>query len=137
MTDWALAVDVGGTKLAVGLVAQGGSLHERASMPTRSAPAGERGAELLWADLAGEEAAALSSAMTAAWTAFAAAGDPSSPESGDWPAYEAGRRATMVLGARRRVVDGPQEDERRFLDEHLGRYGLSGPIEGADIERSR
>ncbi len=59
MTDLALAVDIGGTKLAAGLVGPDGSLGERATVPTRAGldgPAGEGSAaagELLWADLAG------------------------------------------------------------------------------------
>ena len=63
MADLALAVDIGGTKLAAGLVAPDGSLLERAVMPTRGGEAGSgsgsrsRGevdaAELLWGDLEG------------------------------------------------------------------------------------
>jgi glucokinase len=52
VTDLALAVDVGGTKMAAGLVGLDGSLVERAAVPTR--PIGDRpgSAELLWQDLA-------------------------------------------------------------------------------------
>ncbi len=56
MADLALAVDVGGTKLAAGLVALDGTLLGRATVPTRNGPAAAapaRGAdELLWGDLA-------------------------------------------------------------------------------------
>jgi glucokinase len=69
VADLALAVDIGGTKMAVGLVALDGSLVERAMQPTRtwSDPEGDGGgagngvgdregssdaAELLWGDLA-------------------------------------------------------------------------------------
>jgi glucokinase len=59
VADLALAVDIGGTKLAAGLVALDGSLVERATVPTRngngSGPAAGSGAgadELLWGDLA-------------------------------------------------------------------------------------
>ncbi len=54
-----LAVDIGGTKMAAGLVAFDGSLVERAMLPTRAGPDGGDGegdtaaAEALWADLAG------------------------------------------------------------------------------------
>ncbi len=67
MADLALAVDIGGTKLAAGLVAADGTLVTRAQRPTRGGPeaaggaggtsaAGEEGqgpdgAELLWDDL--------------------------------------------------------------------------------------
>ena len=69
MADLALAVDIGGTKMAAGLVSLDGSLMERAMRPTRASLApGGRGsgsgpsagediadpaAELLWGDLAG------------------------------------------------------------------------------------
>ncbi len=52
MADLALAVDIGGTKMAAGLVALDGSLLERAARPTpaTSSPAE---AEVLWDQLAG------------------------------------------------------------------------------------
>ena len=52
MADLALAVDIGGTKMAAGLVALDGSLVERAMRPTR-ASWGPDDAEDLWSDLAG------------------------------------------------------------------------------------
>ncbi len=64
MADLVLAVDIGGTKMAAGLVARDGTLVERAMQPTRpwSAPQGSDGdgersdragaAEMLWGDLA-------------------------------------------------------------------------------------
>lgn len=78
MADLALAVDIGGTKMAAGLVSRDGSLTQRVMLPTRVAPARDGGteaasgeghgqepadsvgadrphsaAELLWGDLAG------------------------------------------------------------------------------------
>jgi len=60
VADVALAVDIGGTKLAAGLVGLDGSLVERAMQPTRSwSPSGggdadrATAAEMLWGDLAG------------------------------------------------------------------------------------
>ncbi|HWD54248.1 MAG TPA: ROK family protein [Acidimicrobiales bacterium] len=53
MADLALAVDIGGTKMAAGLVGLDGSLLERAEVPTRGGPAAEGSGELLWRDLAG------------------------------------------------------------------------------------
>ncbi|HEX4128012.1 MAG TPA: ROK family protein [Acidimicrobiales bacterium] len=52
MADLALAVDIGGTKMAAGLVAPDGSLLERAMRPT-PASSGPDDAEALWATLAG------------------------------------------------------------------------------------
>jgi glucokinase len=52
VADLALAVDIGGTKMAAGLVALDGSLVERAMRPTR-ASWGPDDAEDLWSDLAG------------------------------------------------------------------------------------
>ncbi len=52
MADLALAVDIGGTKMAAGLVDLQGSLVERASRPTRASSAPDD-AEDLWNDLAG------------------------------------------------------------------------------------
>jgi hypothetical protein len=69
VADLVLAVDIGGTKMAAGLVALDGSLVERAMQPTRTwlAPEGDGGgdgkgagdregeadaADLLWGDLA-------------------------------------------------------------------------------------
>src|SRR6185437_8160939 len=51
MADLVLAVDIGGTKMAAGLVDPDGHLVERALQPTR-ATTGPGDAELLWGDLA-------------------------------------------------------------------------------------
>ena len=51
MADLALAVDIGGTKMAVGLVALDGSLVERAMQPTPATSSPDDG-EVLWATLA-------------------------------------------------------------------------------------
>jgi len=52
VADLALAVDIGGTKMAAGLVAHDGSLLERAVRPT-PASAGPDDAEALWDNVAG------------------------------------------------------------------------------------
>jgi glucokinase len=52
MADLVLAVDVGGTKMAAGLVTSGGDVVERAQVPTRVTEAGTD-PEVLWADLVG------------------------------------------------------------------------------------
>jgi glucokinase len=51
MTDLALAVDIGGTKMAAGLVDAQGHLSFRSQVPTRRTT-GPADAELLWGDLA-------------------------------------------------------------------------------------
>jgi para-nitrobenzyl esterase len=60
----------------------------------------------------GPEALALSEKIQDAWLAFARTGDPSTGELGEWPAYDAERRATMNLGPETRVEDAPFEQER-------------------------
>ncbi len=52
LADLALAVDIGGTKLAAGLVGLDGSLLERLTAPTRGGRAEEGSDELLWRDVA-------------------------------------------------------------------------------------
>ena len=59
MTDFALAVDIGGTKMAAGLVDRSGSLQERAQVPTHGDADARtdgrtdgRGPEVLWRRLA-------------------------------------------------------------------------------------
>jgi para-nitrobenzyl esterase len=79
----------------------------------------------------GEDAFRLSDEMQASWVAFARSGDPSNELTGNWPRYEAARRATMRFGPTTELVDAPYEPERRFWEERLGRYGFGGPIEGA------
>jgi para-nitrobenzyl esterase len=54
----------------------------------------------------------LSRRIQAAWAAFARAGDPSHPDPGTWPPYDARRRATQVLGAECSVADAPGDTER-------------------------
>ncbi|MDQ1403510.1 MAG: para-nitrobenzyl esterase [Actinomycetota bacterium] len=60
----------------------------------------------------GPEARALATAVQDAWLSFARTGRPAAPTLPDWPTYDSGRRATMVLGAECRVEDDPQQAER-------------------------
>jgi para-nitrobenzyl esterase len=69
----------------------------------------------------GAAAARLSNAMMGAWAAFARCGDPSHAGVGEWPRYDATRRATQELGAALRVVDAPNETRRRLWADAL--YG--------------
>ena len=60
--------------------------------------------------------------MSAAWAAFARAGNPSHPGIPAWPAYDTQRRATMVLDAECRVVDDPHREERLLWQEIGGGF---------------
>jgi para-nitrobenzyl esterase len=59
----------------------------------------------------GPEVEELSTQMQQAWLAFTRSGDPSRPGSATWPAWDAGRRSTMVFGPQTRVVDAPRDPE--------------------------
>ena len=48
-----------------------------------------------------------------AWISFARRGNPSHTGVGDWPLYDADRRATMILGDECRVEEAPLEHERQ------------------------
>ena len=50
------------------------------------------------------------------WLAFATTGDPSHAALGEWPRYDAKRRATMELGAACGVLDDPMGAERALWD---------------------
>lgn len=64
----------------------------------------------------GERAPAeLARAMNAAWAAFARDGRPGG-DLGDWAAYEAGTRATMVLGDSIGVREDPMGEERALWE---------------------
>ncbi len=66
------------------------------------------------APLTGTDAAAseLSAAMQDAWLSFARS---KVPEAGvGWPRYEGSRRATLEIGGSPRVLDAPEEPERRL-----------------------
>jgi para-nitrobenzyl esterase len=65
----------------------------------------------------GPAARHLSEQMQDAWLTFAATGDPAVGDLDPWPAYDARRRATMVLGKECWVEDAPFEDERAVWDD--------------------
>ncbi|WP_405922258.1 carboxylesterase family protein [Streptomyces sp. NBC_00122] len=67
---------------------------------------------LLIGDGPSPEAEALSARMRAAWTAFAAHGDPG------WPAYDSGRRLVQVFDARAAVTAYPEETSRLIWRNH-------------------
>ena len=60
----------------------------------------------------GPAAERLSHQMMDAWIAFAHHGDPSTPDGGEWPAFDVQSRATMLFGPHTRVEHAPYEQER-------------------------
>jgi para-nitrobenzyl esterase len=64
----------------------------------------------------GPEARALAERMQDAWIAFARTGRPEHPGLGEWPAYDAAGRRTMILDRRCRVEGAPREPERAFWE---------------------
>ncbi|NKY89565.1 carboxylesterase/lipase family protein [Nocardia veterana] len=73
----------------------------------------------------GPAADLLAERMQAAWTAFAATGDPSCASIGHWPTYRTGRE-TMLIGNDWHVANAPYEQERLLWEEFPGdaRIGL-------------
>jgi len=64
----------------------------------------------------GPDAQRLAERTMDSWLSFATNGDPSHAALGAWPRYDAGRRATMELGARCGVQDDPASVERALWD---------------------
>ena len=67
---------------------------------------------MLIGDIPNPEAEALSAQMRAAWTAFAAHGDPG------WPAYDPERRLVRIFDTRPAVAAYPEETSRRIWQDH-------------------
>lgn len=64
----------------------------------------------------GPEVERLSGHMMAAWLAFARTGNPSHEGLGEWPAYDAEERRTMILDLTSRVESDPFGNEREALE---------------------
>jgi para-nitrobenzyl esterase len=64
----------------------------------------------------GPEARALAARIQDAWIGFARTGRPGHAGLGEWPAYDAAARRTMVLDRRCRVEAAPREAERALWD---------------------
>jgi para-nitrobenzyl esterase len=64
----------------------------------------------------GPAAHALAGQIQDSWIAFARSGRPGHPGIGDWPAYDAAHRRTMILDRSCRVETAPREAERRFWE---------------------
>jgi para-nitrobenzyl esterase len=58
-----------------------------------------------------DQADELSSAMRAAWVAFARSRDPSNEMVGKWPAWDRERRATMLFGRSFSIEEAPRNEE--------------------------
>jgi para-nitrobenzyl esterase len=65
---------------------------------------------------AGDDPQTLAEQMSEAWLAFARTGNPSTAALPHWPAYEPGRRATMVFDLESRVVEDPYPAMRRAVN---------------------
>jgi para-nitrobenzyl esterase len=53
--------------------------------------------------------------MSSAWVAFARTGKPETKLLPNWPAFDAGKRATMIFNDQCKVVDDPRRDLRLAL----------------------
>ena len=65
------------------------------------------------------EAFALATRTSAAWVAFARAGDPNTPKLPKWPAYNADRRDTMLFNNECRVESDPARVARLAMEQVL------------------
>jgi len=65
---------------------------------------------------AGDEPQILADQMSEAWLAFARSGEPATAALPDWPAYDNGRRATMVFNLESRLAEDPYPAMRRAVD---------------------
>ena len=63
----------------------------------------------------GPEPQHISDVMSAAWVAFARNGNPNTDALPDWPAYDLGRRATMIFDDKSYVQEDPYSEIRRIL----------------------
>ncbi|HEV2363260.1 MAG TPA: carboxylesterase family protein [Caulobacteraceae bacterium] len=63
----------------------------------------------------GEAPQRLAEQMAPAWLAFARTGDPNVPGLPEWPAYETGRRATMIFDLNSRIENDPWDEVRRIV----------------------
>ena len=75
------------------------------------------------------EGLALAEALASAWVAFAETGNPNTGRAPHWPAFDPGRRATLVLDAPPEVMDDPNRDLRAFWELMPGPLDIFGGIE--------
>jgi len=72
----------------------------------------------------GPAAHVLAGQIQDAWIAFARTGRPTHAGIGDWPAYDAAHRRTMILDRQCRVESAPRDAERRFWESLPPEAGL-------------
>jgi para-nitrobenzyl esterase len=65
------------------------------------------------------EAYALADRTSAAWSAFARAGDPNTPTLPKWPTYAATARGTMLFNNECRVESDPDRGPRLVMEQIL------------------
>jgi para-nitrobenzyl esterase len=65
----------------------------------------------------GKDADILSEKIMDSWITFARSGNPNNENIPDWPAYDANKRATMLLGKEIKVVNAPFDKERAAWDD--------------------
>jgi len=63
----------------------------------------------------GPSAKALADQMSSAWVAFARHGDPNTPKTPHWPAYDTDRRSTLIFDVESRVAEDPLGEVRALL----------------------
>ncbi len=68
----------------------------------------------------GADAMALADKLSDTWIAFARTGDPNTSKLPHWPAFNAGKRPTMVINNQSKVVDDPLHEQRMAMFRALG-----------------
>jgi para-nitrobenzyl esterase len=64
----------------------------------------------------GSDPQKLADQMSAAWIAFAKAGNPNNAAVPEWPVYTPNRRATLMFNLKSRVVEDPDSEIRQVLE---------------------
>jgi para-nitrobenzyl esterase len=64
--------------------------------------------------------------FASSWVAFAKTGDPNNAKIPNWPAYESGKRATMIFDNDVRVENDPRAEIRKFWDQTPAAGGRRG-----------
>jgi para-nitrobenzyl esterase len=63
----------------------------------------------------GPDVQTLADRMSASWAAFARTGNPNNPKVPNWPAFDAARKATMILNTETRVENDPYREEKAVI----------------------
>jgi para-nitrobenzyl esterase len=75
----------------------------------------------------GQDRYALADRMSAAWAAFARTGNPNHKGLPNWPAFNTGQRATMILDNECKVVNDPNGEERVAMAALRSAQGADAP----------